>query len=449
MNQREKIFISTYDIVINNIFLNDVLLKYVYIDSCDNKAYIKRSISGILENRILLDYIISKYSKTKLNKLDKKVYVVLLCAIYELLFMDSAKKYAVINEYVDIIKKQKTQFHANFVNAILRNVSQKESKDRIFKDTSIGNDIKYSIPKELYNYLIDHINIGNDNVDDKITEIFKYYKDVKHISFRLNTLDENDISDIIKEFHDKNIECYFYDKTLKLNKLKCLFAKNIVDLITIDSFNKGLISVQDISSIYYIDKLYDLIKELLPTDIKVLDSCASPGGKSMAFLKVFDDHNIDLYSCDKTDGKLIKLKQNFDISKEYIKYKSLNILVNDASKNYYSYNNYFDVVLLDVPCSGLGIISKKPDIKYNFDIKKIDDLITIQKSILDTNKSYVKLNGFLCYSTCTITKNENDDMINSFLKNNTNFKLIYKEQILSSVDNLSDGFYFSILKRQF
>ena len=391
MNQREKIFISTYDIVINNIFLNDVLLKYVYIDSCDNKAYIKRSISGILENRILLDYIISKYSKTKLNKLDKKVYVVLLCAIYELLFMDSAKKYAVINEYVDIIKKQKTQFHANFVNAILRNVSQKESKDRIFKDTSIGNDIKYSIPKELYNYLIDHINIGNDNVDDKITEIFKYYKDVKHISFRLNTLDENDISDIIKEFHDKNIECYFYDKTLKLNKLKCLFAKNIVDLITIDSFNKGLISVQDISSIYYIDKLYDLIKELLPTDIKVLDSCASPGG-------------------------------------EY---------------------NYFDVVLLDVPCSGLGIISKKPDIKYNFDIKKIDDLITIQKSILDTNKSYVKLNGFLCYSTCTITKNENDDMINSFLKNNTNFKLIYKEQILSSVDNLSDGFYFSILKRQF
>ena len=208
-----------------------------------------------------------------------------------------------------------------------------------------------------------------------------------------------------------------------------------------------MISVQDISSIYYIDKLHALLKDKLAYNIKVLDSCASPGGKSLAFLKAFDEYNIDLFSCDKSYDKLIRLKENFDLTRNYIKYNSLNILENDATKTKESFIECFDVVMIDVPCSGLGIISKKPDIKYNFDKNKINNLLVIQNDILDINKDYVKVGGYLCYSTCTITKDENEYMINNFLINNKNFELTYKEQIISSDDTLSDGFYFSIMKR--
>ena len=446
MNQREKIFTSIYDIVESNIFLNDVLLKYVFNENDDNNAYIKRSVSGILENKILLDYIIDKYSSTKITKLDKKVYIVLLCAIYELLFM-SSKAYAVINEYVAIIKKQKTQFHANYVNAILRKISQHENLDSILTDTNISFKTKYSVPNDLYDYLKTNINATIKDKNQLIENIFKYYLNNHYISFRINTSDLINIDYIKKEFEDKNIDFFIYDKSLKLTKLKCLMAQNINDLTHIDSLNNGLISVQDISSIYYIDRLYSLIRDSMPNNIKVLDSCASPGGKSLAFLRAFDDFNIDINSCDKNENKLTKIKQNFNREKKFVICSSSNILVNDASKLNKMFINSFDVVLIDLPCSGLGIISKKPDIKYNFDRNKIDDLLTIQKAILDINKEYVKINAYLCYSTCTITKDENDDMINNFIDNNSNFELVYREQILSSKENLSDGFYFAILKR--
>lgn len=446
MNTREKIFSSIYDIVENNIFLNDVLLKYAFNEDND-KAFVKRSVSGVLENKILIDFIIGKYSKTKHDKLDKKVYIVLLCAIYELLFMNSSKRYAVINEYVEIIKKQKTQFHANFTNAVLRNISRNENIDSLLDDKNIDATIKYSIPRDLYKYLKANINIDTDNIDKKIEEIFKYYHENNYISFRINKYDDETIDTIQQELTDKNIDYFIYDKSCKLTKLKCLMARNISSISSLDCFNKGLISVQDISSIYYIDKLYDIAKFILPKDIRVLDACASPGGKSLAFLTAFDEFNIDIYSCDKTENKLTKIKENFERLKPYLITKNINIQTNDATTLNDDYINSFDIVMIDVPCSGLGIISKKQDIKYNFDINKTKDLITIQKKILDINKQYVKKDGYLCYSTCTITKNENDELISDFIKDNTNFEIVYKEQILSSQDNMSDGFYFCIMKR--
>ena len=271
MNTREKIFSSIYDIVENNIFLNDVLLKYAFNEDND-KAFVKRSVSGVLENKILIDFIIDKYSKTKHDKLDKKVYIVLLCAIYELLFMDSSKQYAVINEYVEIIKKQKTQFHANFTNAVLRNISRNENIDRLLDDKNIDATIKYSIPRDLYKCLKANINIDTDNIDKKIEEIFKYYHENNYISFRINKYDDETIDTIQQELTDKNIDYFIYDKSCKLTKLVCLMARNISSISSLDCFNKGLISVKDISSIYYIDKLYDITNTILPKDIKVLDA---------------------------------------------------------------------------------------------------------------------------------------------------------------------------------
>ena len=463
MTSKEKIWNIIYDVIYNNIFLNEALSKHIYDDNDNiyNKSYIKRSVSGILENKILIDYIIDKYSNTKINKLDKKVYITLLCSIYELLFMDNKKDYAIVNEYVEIIKKKK-KFYTSFTNAILRNVLRNETREKIYNDTNIDFRIKYSIPNNLYEYLYQNLNIkttnsntnATNNIDIKktIEDIFVYYHNNNLVSFRINTLKKDYLDTIIKELNDKNIDYYIYDKNLKLNKLKCIIAKNIKNINDLNCFTQGLISVQDISSIYYIDKLYDLIHNdslLLNNDyLTVLDACAAPLGKSLAFLRAFDDKNINITVCDKTEEKIKKIKENLEREKENIKFNNMEILIKDATKYDDSFRKKYDIVLLDVPCSGLGIISKKPDIKYNFDENKINSLINIQKNILDTNKNYIKNNGYLCYSTCTINKKENTDMIDYFLNNNKDYKLIYYEQILSSIDNMSDGFYFSIMKRE-
>ncbi|MCQ2610024.1 MAG: 16S rRNA (cytosine(967)-C(5))-methyltransferase RsmB, partial [Lachnospiraceae bacterium] len=111
------------------------------------------------------------------------------------------------------------------------------------------------------------------------------------------------------------------------------------------------------------------------------------------------------------------------------------------------YIDSFDLVLCDVPCSGLGVISKKPDIRYNFDSDKLDSLKDIQKAILDTSKKYVKNNGYLSYSTCTITDEENSDNVRYFLKNNKDFELIYEKKLYQNKNDRSDGFYVAIMKK--
>ena len=446
-NYRKIVYQSLLDIIYNKQFSHLYLQKLFDDNDIDvkNKSIIRREVFGILENRILIDYVISKYSKSK--NIDKKIKLVLYIGIYELLFLNNTKNYATVNECVELAKNIKGQFLSKFVNAILKNIDKNENLQNLYNDKNLTDDIKYSIPKDLYNYLLNNLNVEVDNKKQVIKEIFEYFIDNNKICFRINTKDEDIIKEIENELRDLNIEYEKYNSDLKLINYISYLSNNINDLSSINNFKNGNISIEDIASIYYIDNLYEIYKNILIDGSMILDACSSPGGKTTAIHHLIDNNTVKYFCHDVSDKKLIRIKENIDREFSEADKKNIQISVKDGTRLDKNYIDKFDLVMTDVPCSGLGTISKKPDIKYNFDINKIDELISLQKSILDTNKNYVKINGLLSYSTCTITKNENIDIINEFLKNNDNFILIKSEQIIPSINTKSDGFFFAIMKR--
>ena len=446
-NYRKIVYQSLLDIIYNKQFSHLYLQKLFDDNDIDvkNKSIIRREVFGILENRILIDHIISKYSKSK--NIDKKIKLVLYIGIYELLFLNNTKNYATVNECVELAKNIKGQFLSKYVNAILKNIDKNENLQNIYDDKNITDDIKYSIPKDLYNYLLNNLNVEVDNKKQVIKEIFEYFIDNNKICFRINTKDEDIIKEIENELRDLNIEYEKYNSDLKLINYISYLSNNINDLSSINNFKNGNISIEDIASIYYIDNLYEIYKNILSDESMILDACSSPGGKTTAIHHLIDNNTVKYFCHDVSDKKLIRIRENIDREFSEADKKNIQISVKDGTKLDKNYIDKFDLVMTDVPCSGLGTISKKPDIKYNFDINKIDELISLQKSILDTNKNYVKINGLLSYSTCTITKNENIDVINEFLKNNDNFILIKSEQIIPNINTKSDGFFFAIMKR--
>lgn len=468
-NYRKIVYEALYEIIYNkqfcHIYINS-LLNDKNIDTQDIKI-IRRVVYGIIENKILIDYIINKYTKNK--KIDKKISLVLSIGVYELLFLNNKKEYATINECVELAKHLKGHFLSKFVNAILNNINKNESIEQIYSDENITDKIKYSIPDSLYDYLMTNLNVAKDehskieNNKELVKNIFEYFINNNSICLRINTKNENIINNINKEFDELNIKYNIYDGDLILNNFKVYVVSNLVNLNNIKNFANGNITVEDVASVYYIDKLFDIFKKYLDLKINntnenlfILDACSAPGGKTLALFEVLKyymiDNNIDKdlikFVChDINSDKILKIDNNIkrEITEDY--HKNIFVSVKDATIIDNNYIDKFDLVMLDVPCSGLGSIAKKPDIKYNFDSKKIDELNHLQKKILDTNKKYVKKDGLLAYSTCTFNKKENDDIVYDFLDKNDNFELLQIEQIIPNINNKSDGFYYSIFKR--
>ena len=214
--------------------------------------------------------------------------------------------------------------------------------------------------------------------------------------------------------------------------------------------------ILDASSIFLSDKLAYYIKERekklkdsggtdKTSSIKILDSCASPGGKILSIIDLIRDDYIKIYAeaRDISKEKIFKINENIN----RLKVTTLNLKVKDATIHDESDDDKYDVVILDVPCTGLGVIDKKPDIKLKYSDEKRDSLVKIQRKILDANKYYVKKGGILSYSTCTETKEENEDNIFNFLKNNTDFEKIFEKRISRNDENKSDGFYICFMRR--
>ncbi len=441
-NYREFCFDILYKVIYENEFINFVIDKIFNKNDIkdSDKAKIRRDTYGIIENKILLDYIISKYSKA--GKIDKKIYIVLYIGIYELLFTDNIKKYAVVNECVNIAKKQKSIFLANYVNAILKNIEKNENIDNILNDEKIPIKIRYSVTDDVYKYLYE-----NEFSDNDIVKIFRYYNNYNHIYIRINTNDKKIISEIKKEFDEKKINYNEYDD-IDIKYTKTLRISLIGDIKHLNSYREGLISVVDISSIYFINELYDIyINSIVKSkDRKIIDCCSAPGGKILTFYNLMKMNSYDefkttkFYACDISESKIKFIRDNMIREK----CEDIDLSISDATVDV---NELYDLVICDVPCSGLGVIGKKPDIKYNFKLKNVDRLINLQKKILNSKKNNVKKGGIISYSTCTLGFKENNNIVAEFLLNNDNFILLEEKNIISDEQNLADGFYFAIMKK--
>lgn len=399
--------------ILSEVFLNDKLLnneiEKIFNDNVikdEDKSFIKKECTGVIENLNSIDDIINTYSKVKTNKLKKEILIVFRLAIYELLYMDKVPEYATINESVNIIKGTKYKSLSGYVNATLKNIAKNEK--------------------------------GLNKNDGEIA-------DTKYCYFKILIGFEEEV---IKELNDKKINYNKYDGNFDFKYSSIYYVDKYKTILDTNSFKEGHIIIQDASSAYLVDKLYDYIRKTfgdLNTEIKMLDTCSAPGGKVISLYTLIknDYKKFEFEARDISVDKINKIKENLI----RLNIKDIKLNVKDASKYEEKDFETYDVVLCDVPCSGLGVINKKPDIMLKTNAEKIESLSVLQKNILETSKNYVKHGGILSYSTCTLTKNENEDNIDDFLNRNSNFEKIFEKRIEINDESKADGFYMCFMRK--
>ena len=377
----------------SNIAL-DSAVRESSLDSTDC-AFISRLVYGVTERKLTLDYVISQFLNQPIKKLKVEVLVILRIGTYEILFMDKIPVSASVNESVLLTKNNKSAYASGLVNAVLRKVSIEG--ENILGSLS-GDErlsVLYSAPIDLVRFLKYHYN--GENAE----EILKSALKKKEITIRVNTL-KTIKEELIEILKNENIS----SEITALENALIINAKGAI--YELEAYKKGLFFVEDISSQL-------CVKELgLKENFKFIDICSAPGGKSFTASQYMNNTG-EIYSCDIHSHRVELIKAGA----ERLGIKNIIPTVNDATILNEKFLNA-DCVLCDVPCSGLGIIGKKPEIKYK-SLDETKELIPIQKKILSTASKYVKKGGTLIYSTCSINPNENRKVCDWFLNENEDF----------------------------
>lgn len=401
----------------------------------------RKSVLGTVENLIFIDWVINKVSKTKVKKMEIEVASTLRLGVYQLFFLDNTYENVTVNESVQYIKENVNQKTSKFVNAVLRNIIR--SKENIYEDMNSlplkeRMSIKYSYPFWLVEKWIKQF--GKENIE----EVLIKNNQQAPLEARVN------ITKITRE------ELIIKLKERNINAKKCKFAKfgivieNPHEIESMEEYKNGLFSIQSESSM--------IISQILnPKENSfVLDVCAAPGGKTLSVAEYMNNTG-KIISRDIYDHKILL------IEKELKRLDITNVKTekSDAKELDFKLVETLDYCIVDVPCSGLGIIRRKPDIKYNKTEKEMKNFSSIQYDILENSSKYLKVGGELVYSTCTVNDEENIDIVQKFLKNNKNFSLV---DISSEVENLAktstkgyiniyphihnmDGFFIAKLKK--
>ena len=353
--------------------------------------------------------------------------------MYQILYMESVPDNAAVNESVNLVKLNRKKSASAFVNAILRNFIRSGKKFDYPDDEIKKTSVMYSCPEKLTEKLVKQF-----GVNDAIT-FLKASLEPHKIYLRVNNT-KISTDNLIKLFREQGI-------LFKRNKFYdcCIEAESIGSVENNDMFKEGLYHIQDLSS-----QLCCKALSLCRDDV-ILDVCAAPGGKSFTIAEMTDDKAV-IYSCELHKKRVDLIKHGA----ERLGLKSITPLQNDA-KAFNENFPQFDKILCDVPCSGYGVIRSKPEIKYT-PLENISRLPDIQYDILSTASKYLKVGGELVYSTCTVIKEENDFVIDTFLENNPNFVGVpfleeygepfgdYKAVILSGCMDC-EGFFISKIKR--
>lgn len=429
MNLRNITYSIIYDVKHNKKYSN-ILINEVFAGSNlkdEEKNFITYLSYGVLGNIYFLDYFIKKYSDIAFSKISNKAKIILEMSFFELIFMNSSQNYATVNESVALCKK--VDFRAkNFVNAVLRKISSSNPSNLRnyefddIKDKSERLSVKFSISKYISDRLIE--NYGFDFAYELMDSMSK----TPEIFIRGNLIktDFNTFKSLLDE-NKLNYEV--------IDEKNMIFSlKNLKNIANLNIYKDGLISIQDYSSMLCV------MASGVTENQTVLDICAAPGGKSI-FMSQLMKNKGSILSMDISQNKLNLLSQQ-------CKKLGIDIIttkVNDATIYNETYKEKFDVVLADVPCSGIGILRRKPEIRYK-NADEIETLPEIQKKILENSSKYVKKTGRLIYSTCTLGKEENQNIIEEFIKNNTEFNITYQKEYYPNVDK-TDGFYVCIMDR--
>ncbi len=420
---------SLYEINTKRAYSNIVLDKFINENreklSKIDINFISELVYGVVTWKLTLEYIIQKYSKTKIKKMSDWVKNILYLGSYQIIFLDKVPKSAAVNESVNLCKKYNFK-SVGLVNAILRKIEKSDYEEISNITNSITRiSLKYSMPEWIVKKFYEEYG------EKETVNICQNLNLRPNISVRLNKLKDK------VEIGEKGILDDFRTIT---------GTKNITKT---KEYMEGNITIQD--EVAGLSSFILAPKE----DETVLDACSAPGGKT-TYLAELMHNKGKIIAWDIYEERLKQVDQN-------ARRLGINIIqteIHDATKLNEEYINKFDKILLDVPCLGLGVIRRKPDIKWNRQESDIKEIATIQFNILKTCSKYLKKNGVLVYSTCSMLKEENDEIIGRFIKEE-NFETVnIDKQIPNEFSKITtnnmvqflpsqkhDGFFITMLKK--
>lgn len=363
-----------------------------------DSSFLSALVYGVLERKITLDYIIKQYSKIPLRKIEIKTKNILRLGILQLVFMDKIPESAAVNESVKLAKKHGLLKSSGFINGILRSISRADKKYDLPDKSNVllYYSVKYSVPESLADLWID--SYGEKNTENLLSALCGRPK----ICARVNTL-KTDKASLISELSSESVkvsEVPFLENALILS--------DTGSVERLSAYKSGKFHIQDLSSQLCVDLLCPKQREI------ILDICAAPGGKSFTAAQYMRDRGR-IFSCDLYDHKL---KLISDGAKR-LGITSIVTLKRDAAAADIPLP-LADKILCDVPCSGLGILSRKPEIRYKDNLIS-KDLPKLQYKILCSSAKYLANGGRLVYSTCTLNPAENNDNARRFLDEHPDF----------------------------
>ena len=393
----------------SNIVLNEMINQNKKELTNKDIGLISEIVYGTTTWKLTLDEIIKKYSKIKLKKISPWILNILRMGIYQIVFLDKIPKSAAVNESVNLAKRYGHKASSSFVNAILRKVTVKDYEEFF----QLKEDIqRISITNSMPRWIIEELTKQLGDMK-KVEEIAINSNLRPHLSIRINNLktaeNKNIEQELIKKLEEKNIE-------VKQGLLEdFLILKNAKNIENMEEFRQGLFTIQDETA-----GLIPIILNPNKTDV-ILDACSSPGGKTTYLAEMMENQGI-IEAWDIHEHRT-KLVEN---TARRLGITNIETKVNDATIYDEKYKEKFDKILLDVPCLGLGVLKRKPDIKWQKSKEDVEEITKTQKQILENCSRYLKKGGELVYSTCSILKEENENIINNFLKVHENF---YTEKI--------------------
>lgn len=397
---RYWVYRALYEVIVHQVYSNLYLKNNLYQVDCKDQALATNIFYGTIQNYSFCQYVWKQYAHYKVSD---KIDVLLSMSVYQLIFLDKVPSYAIVNEAIEITKKEEPR-SKGFVNAILRKIN----KNKINYPENEFNrlSIQYSLPVWLLKMW------DKQYGSMQMRNMLPYCNQIMPLYIRYNPN-------------------YTFETTYE-HICGTLYKTNLNQIANNQLYKDGKISVQDEGS-YQICLFLD-IKE----NMNVLDCCAAPGTKSMAIAEMLHHSgHVDCIELHEHRKELIEK----DIQR--LSLNNVSCFCQDA-RDLSSFLEY-DRVLCDVPCSGYGVLSRKPDIKLKMKPEDMDTLIPLQYEILESASKHVKKGGILVYSTCTINKKENEKQIEKFIENHSNYECLEMKTIFPQKEK--DGFYMAKLKR--
>jgi len=366
--------------------IHSVLEKYQYLPKQD-RAFLSRLCEGTIERKIELDYIINQFSSVKTRKMKPVIRTILRMGTYQIKYMNQVPQSAACNESVKLSTKKGFHNLKGFVNGVLRNIAR-NYETITYPDKNKNKVEYYSVVYSMPEWIVEKW--LQKYPEDEVEEMLIAFTKEKHTNIRVNTskISVEKMKELLMQEVIEVEEGVYLDNALKIR------GYNYINKVP--GFKEGYFAVQDESS------MLAVVAAGIEPGMEVIDVCAAPGGKSMFAAELLQGKG-HILSCDVKDSKVEKIRHN----SERFQISNLETKVWDATILDDSLIESMDVVIADVPCSGLGVIGKKPDIKYNCSQAGIDQLVEIQRNILDVASQYVKPGGVLLFSTCTVTEEEN------------------------------------------